>query len=144
MMHIFVGNLGYQWFRCWLVVCSAPSHYLKECWNNVNWIHGTKPQWNFNWNLNIFIEENAFEMSSGKCRPFCLSLNVLMEYCSGVNILQAPLIIHRLVDMRVWSSGQALLTYIYIISRYVFFIWLLIGTLMLHSAWVDIKLHNIM
>ena len=36
-----------------------------------------KHQWNFNRNSNIFIQENAFEVSSAKWRPFCLGLNVL-------------------------------------------------------------------
>ena len=51
--------------------------YLKQCWDIVNWILGNKLQWNLNWNLNIFIEENAFEIVVWKWRPFCLGLNVL-------------------------------------------------------------------
>ena len=35
--HICVTNLGHQWFRWWLVACSAPSHYLKQCSIIVNW-----------------------------------------------------------------------------------------------------------
>ena len=41
---------------------SAPSHYLNQCWNIVNWILGKTFQWNFNWNHNIFIQENVFEI----------------------------------------------------------------------------------
>ena len=41
--------------------CSAPSHYLNQCWFIVNWTLRNRPQWNFNRNSNIFIEENAFE-----------------------------------------------------------------------------------
>ena len=40
---------------------SAPSHYLNQCWNIVNWKLRTKVQWNFNRNSNIFIQENGFE-----------------------------------------------------------------------------------
>ena len=39
----------------------ATSHYLKQCWNIVNWTLGKKLQWTLNQNLYIFIWENAFE-----------------------------------------------------------------------------------
>ena len=39
---------------------TAPSHYLNQCWNIVNWSLGNKLQWNFSRNSNIFIKENAF------------------------------------------------------------------------------------
>ena len=29
--HIYVSGLDQHWFRYWLVACSAPSHYLKQC-----------------------------------------------------------------------------------------------------------------
>ena len=32
-----MGNLGRHWFRQWLVAWSAPSHYLKQWWNIINW-----------------------------------------------------------------------------------------------------------
>ena len=57
---------------------SAPSHYMNQCWNIVNSTLGT----NFN---EIVIEINIIsfkkinlKMSSGKWRPFCLGLNVLI------------------------------------------------------------------
>ena len=34
-------------------------------------------QWNWNWSILTFIQENAFEMSSAKCRSFCLCLSGL-------------------------------------------------------------------
>ena len=40
---------------------SAPSHYLNHCWNIVNRTLRNKLQWNFNQNLYIFIQENAFD-----------------------------------------------------------------------------------
>ena len=48
-------------FRQWLVAWSAPSHYLNQCWNIVNWTLGNKLQWNFNRNSNISFLENALE-----------------------------------------------------------------------------------
>ena len=51
-------------------------HYLNQCWYSVNWSLGDKLQWNLNRNFCIFIQENAFECSSGKWRPSCLGLNV--------------------------------------------------------------------
>ena len=59
--HICVIKLGHHWFRYWLVACSAPSHYLNQCWNIVNWTFRNKLQWNFNRNSNIFIQVFAFE-----------------------------------------------------------------------------------
>ena len=40
---------------------STPSYYMTRCWNIVNYTFGNKFQWNFNQNLNSFIQENAFD-----------------------------------------------------------------------------------
>ena len=58
---------------------TAPSHYLNQRWNIVNWTLGNKLQWNFNRNSNIFIEENTFEnvvceMASLLSRPQCVNV----------------------------------------------------------------------
>ena len=45
----------------WLVAYSAPSHYLNQCWNIVNWTIRNKLKWNLNRNSNIFIQEKVFE-----------------------------------------------------------------------------------
>ena len=50
-----------DWFRQWLVAWTAPSHYLNQCWNIVNWTLRNKLQWNLNRNKYIFIQQNAFE-----------------------------------------------------------------------------------
>ena len=46
-----------------------------QCWLVVNMTLWNKVQWNFYQNSNIFVEENAFKMSSAKCRPICLDPN---------------------------------------------------------------------
>ena len=46
MPQICVSELGHHWFRFWLVACSAPSHYLNQCWFIVDWTPGNKFQWN--------------------------------------------------------------------------------------------------
>ena len=61
MPHICVIESGWHWFRYWLVAYTASSHYLKQCWNIVNWTLRNKLQWNFNRNSNIFTQENVFE-----------------------------------------------------------------------------------
>ena len=70
----------------------ASSHYLKQCWNVVNWILRNKREWHFNRNYNIFIKENAFdsvvcEMAAMMSRPQCVNHNVLtslLNYsCTG-------------------------------------------------------------
>ena len=65
----------------------APSHYLKYCWNYVNWTLRNKLQWNFNRNSNIFIEENTFqnvvcEMSAILPRPQCVQHAVVHHLAS--------------------------------------------------------------
>ena len=60
LSHICVSKLNHLWFRWWLVVCLVPSHNLNHCWHVIDWIHGSKFQWNLNQNT-IFIQENVFE-----------------------------------------------------------------------------------
>ena len=59
-----------------LVAWSAPSHYLNQCWNIVNWTLGNKLQWHFNLNSNIFIHENGSEsvceMAAILSQPQCV------------------------------------------------------------------------
>ena len=67
-----------HWFRWCLFASSAPSHYLNQCWNIVNWTIGNKLLWNLNWNLYIITEENPFEnfiwkMAAILCRPQCVN-----------------------------------------------------------------------
>ena len=60
-----------------LVGWSAPSHYLNQCWNIVNWNLTNKLQLNLKRNSYIFIQENAFEnvceMAAILSRPKCVS-----------------------------------------------------------------------
>ena len=58
--HIRISKLDHHWYRQWLVACSAPSHYLNQCWYTVKWTTGNTFRWNFNKNCNIFIQENEF------------------------------------------------------------------------------------
>ena len=60
--HICVSKTYQLWFRQWLVAWPAPSHYLNQCWNIVNWTLGNKLQWNLDRSSYIFIHENAFEI----------------------------------------------------------------------------------
>ena len=45
--HICVSNPGHHCFRQWLGDCSAPSHYLNQCWFIVNWTFDNRVHWNF-------------------------------------------------------------------------------------------------
>ena len=66
-----------HWLRYWLVAWSAPSHYLNQCWNIVNWTLRNKVERNFNLNSNISSKKMFSKMSSGNLRPICLGLSVL-------------------------------------------------------------------
>ena len=73
--------------QIWLVAWTVPSHYRSQWWNIVNWTIGNKLQWNRNRNLQISIQENAFEcpvrkMAAILSRPQCvnaLSLPCFMQ-----------------------------------------------------------------
>ena len=46
---------------------SAPSHYLNQCWNIVNWTLRNKLQWNLNGETHIFsFKKMHFKTSSAK------------------------------------------------------------------------------
>ena len=73
--HICVGNLTIIGSDSGL---SAPSHYLNQCWNIVNWTPRNKLQWNVYRNSYIFIQENPFEnvvwkMVAILSRPQCVN-----------------------------------------------------------------------
>ena len=66
-------------FRQWLVAWPAPSHYLNQCWDIVNWTLRNKLHWNFNRYSYIFIQENSFEnvvwkMAAILSRPQCVKI----------------------------------------------------------------------
>ena len=72
---------NHHWFRQWLIAGSAPSHYLNQCWNIVNWTNRNKLQWSRNRNTYIFIQENTLEnifwkmaaiLSRSQCVKTCL------------------------------------------------------------------------
>ena len=56
---------------------SAPSQYMNECLNIVNWTLRNKLQWKFYRISYIFIQENEFE--TAKWQQFWLGLNVLIH-----------------------------------------------------------------
>ena len=67
-----VSELGHHWFRWWLIVSSAPKHYLIQCWLIVNWIFRNKFQKN---SIYKCIWNVIFKMSA-----ISLGLRVLMQY----------------------------------------------------------------
>ena len=89
--HLCVGNLTINGSDTGL--SPAPSHYLNQCWNIVNWTPGNKLQWNLNRNLYIFIQENALEnivwkiaaiLSRPQCdnkRPHAGNCRIFCFYC---------------------------------------------------------------
>ena len=69
VMHICVSKL---------TIIDSDNH-LNQCWNIVNCTLRNKLQWNFNWNSNMFIQENALEnvvceMASILSWPQCLEV----------------------------------------------------------------------
>ena len=57
--HIHIRNLSHHWFRYWLFANTAPSHYLNQCWNIVNWTLRNRLIWKLN--------RNWYILNSRKC-----------------------------------------------------------------------------
>ena len=53
---INVAELGYHWFREWLVTCPVPRHYLSQCWSLINHTPMKSLQWNKYRNYPVFID----------------------------------------------------------------------------------------
>ena len=80
-------QFNHHYFRLWLVTWCPQSHYLNQCWKTTNQTHRNKLQWNFDWNCNIFIQENMFQSVS----------------CEMAAILSWPSqFIHKLAKMKLW------------------------------------------
>ena len=60
-----------------LTIWSAPSHYLNQYWNIVNWTLRNKFSQNLNRNSSILIRENAFEIIVYEMAAILLGLNML-------------------------------------------------------------------
>ena len=69
------------------------SHYLNQCWNNVNWILVNKSQWNWNQNTQI---------ATAKWQPFFPGLNVLIMSLKLVNEDVSKLIYWRVA--MIWQK----------------------------------------
>ena len=66
-----------HWFRWWLVVYSAPSHYLNQCSLIFNWILRNK-KWNSNHSTKLLVQVNSLEsdfceMAVILSRPQCVN-----------------------------------------------------------------------
>ena len=90
----------------------APSHYLNQCWNFVNWALGNKFQWNVNRYSYIFIQENAFENVISKMvailsRPQCVN-SYQNQAPIPVYILQviSPLYAHQLHGWHIHNTNS--------------------------------------
>ena len=97
--HICIIKLSHHWFRPWLVAWLAPSHYLNQCWNNVNRTPGNIFQSNFKQNTIIFIEENAFQN---------VVHNVLMQKTCNSGVSGMELHLFCINTLRPRQNGQHL------------------------------------
>ena len=59
----------------------APSQYLNQYWNIVNWTLRNIFQWHLNWNSNIFFKKHVVcEMVSILSRPQCVKQHLLVHH----------------------------------------------------------------
>ena len=89
MTHLCVRILAHHWPRWWLGASSLASYYLNQWWIIVNWSLSK-----FESNTTVFIDENAFEMSSEKYRPFCIGLIVLNRIVTNDVTTTQPNFVH--------------------------------------------------
>ena len=61
VIHLFVSELGYHWFKLWLSACSAPSHHFNQCRCLVKCAFGNKYVWSLIQDTISFIQENKSE-----------------------------------------------------------------------------------
>ena len=73
--HVGIRKIGHQW----LVACSAPSRYLKQCCSKINITFANKIQLHFEWKYDFLSKEMHLKMSA-QWEPFCLGLNLLKLY----------------------------------------------------------------
>ena len=76
-----------HWFRYWFVAWTAQNHYLNQFWNTVNWTLSIKLQWNFNRNLYIFIQDNAFENVIWYMTAIFVLASMCKYYCHSVELV---------------------------------------------------------
>ena len=69
-----------SWFRSWRVSCPAPSHYLNQCWNILIGPLGTDVSEILIGTPTFSFKKMLLKMSSAKCHPLCIGLNVLTHY----------------------------------------------------------------
>ena len=107
-----------SWFSWWLVTWPAPSHYLNQWWNIVDWTLGNKLQWNLNQNLHIFIQESAcenvvWEMSSILFQPQCVNTLTFGRYCCSGSVPEKHTgnCIADTLDLCVFGTGPATRSY---------------------------------
>ena len=97
VVHVFISELGHHWIRQWLVTWSAPSHYLNECWHNVNCTLRNISEWNFIWNSKVFIPGNVFENVVSK-------MSSIMSRSQCFNKLAARDALHQCLFNSSWSG----------------------------------------
>ena len=95
-------ELGYLWFRQWLVACSAPSHNLNQYSLIVNWTLRNKLQWNSFIKIQILsFKKNEFENVASrklfwKC---CLQNDGHFVQASIFELILARLVLYRVVNL---------------------------------------------
>ena len=85
-----------RWFRQWLFAWSAPSHYLNQCWNIVDWNLRNKFRWNPIQTPFIFIQKIHLKLSFGRWRPFVPASVFLKQ---GVHVCKLW------VAVKLWQYG---------------------------------------
>ena len=104
---------------------SAPSNYLNQCWNIVNWTLRNKLKWNFSQNSYL---ENPSKISSTKWRPFCpggddSNLLVLGLECSGISKsmpwLPIPIGRHCTVYPKKYVHGFVVLCFVVVMQSFI-------------------------
>ena len=80
-----------HWFPLWFASASVLNHYPNQRWLIVDWVLGIKIKLDFRQDMNIFVQQNAFEnveckMSVNLFSPHCINIlcsDIYLFYISG-------------------------------------------------------------
>ena len=133
MMHICASKLTIIGSNNGLSPGRRPG-YLNQCWNIVNWTHGNKVQWNFNWSSYIFIQQNSFEnvvwkMAAILSWPQCVKQFSAREW----------FILYHFWDMQVPITCNALFIALFGSKELHIYEWQLTFAIISNLTWVSLK-----
>ena len=94
--------INHHWFRQWRVTWPAPSHYLNQCCNIVNWTLRNKFQWHLNRNA---LKNVVWKMAAILSRPQCVKTYLMVQCHQSLHCrLQSIQVFDDYLFRPIWSN----------------------------------------